>query len=314
MMGVAEFQSFQPGSAMAQLYVIATVWNPAGYESRYRLYRDFARHVEQSGATLYTVELATDDRPFAVTEAGNPRHMRFRTSHQLWYKENLVNVAVARLPSDWRYVAWLDADIHLIRSDWVAQTIAELERHALVQMFSHVVDLGPNFEVVKTREGFAYLAAAGAAGEVGVRGEPGLAWAARRSAFEAVGGLIDWSVMGSNDYFMALGMAGLMTADSTRLPGSNYAATLSSWQERCRERIGGDIGYVGNAIAHFWHGRRKDRGYETRWKVLVENDFDPALDLTRDADGLLGFTDRKPGLRQGLQDYFRSRNEDSTER
>lgn len=299
---------------MAQLYAITTIWNPAGYESRSRLYKEFAKHIEKSGVDLFTVELVSAHQDFVVTEANNPRHIQLRTSHVLWYKENLVNVAIARLPKDWEYVAWLDADIHLMRSDWPERTIAELRRHALVQMFSHVVDLGPNFEILKTREGFAYLAAAGAAGEVGVRGEPGYAWAARRSAFEAVGGLIDWSVMGSNDYFMALGLAGAMTEDATRMPGSNYAAMLLRWQDRCRKHIGGDIGYVGNAIAHFWHGRRKDRGYDSRWKVLVENDFDPAIDLTRDADGLLGLSDRKPALRRAIEDYFHSRNEDSTER
>ncbi len=44
---------------MPQLYAITTVYNPAGYESRFRLYREFAKRLEKSGVALYTVELAT---------------------------------------------------------------------------------------------------------------------------------------------------------------------------------------------------------------------------------------------------------------
>ena len=95
----------------ADLHVIAVISNPVRYASRERLYRDFARHVEQAGATLWTVEAAYGDRPHLITEPTNPRHLQLRTKHELWHKENLVNLGIARLPADWKYVAWVDADV-----------------------------------------------------------------------------------------------------------------------------------------------------------------------------------------------------------
>jgi hypothetical protein len=65
---------------MPQLYVTTTVYNPAGYESRFRLYREFAKRIEKSGVALYTVELATGDQDFAVTEAEDPRHSALEAS------------------------------------------------------------------------------------------------------------------------------------------------------------------------------------------------------------------------------------------
>ena len=99
---------------MPQLYAITTVYNPAGYELRFRLYREFAKRLDKCGVALYTVELATGDQDFAVTDAEDPRHIRLRSPHTLWYKENLINIAIARLPGDWEYVAWLDADIQFL--------------------------------------------------------------------------------------------------------------------------------------------------------------------------------------------------------
>jgi hypothetical protein len=45
------------------------------------------------------VELAFGNRPFEVTDPDNPRHVQVRSGHELWHKENLVNLGVARLPA-----------------------------------------------------------------------------------------------------------------------------------------------------------------------------------------------------------------------
>jgi hypothetical protein len=59
----------------SELHVISVVFNPLRFRSRYNLFRDFKRHVEASGATLWVVELAYGDRPFEVAECDNPRHL-----------------------------------------------------------------------------------------------------------------------------------------------------------------------------------------------------------------------------------------------
>src|SRR4051812_49367686 len=97
----------RPDQVSAPLYVVTPIFNPVRYRSRWKLYEDFARRVEQAGAILYTVEVAFGERAFAVTEAGHPRHIQLRTDHELWLKENIINVGVARLPHDWKYVAWV---------------------------------------------------------------------------------------------------------------------------------------------------------------------------------------------------------------
>lgn len=297
---------------MPDLHVVTTVSNPLNFASRYRLYREFSRHIEASGAILHTVELALEDQPFAVTEATNPRHVQVRSRHHIWHKENLINIAIGRLPRDWKYLAWLDADIAFMRPDWVAETLRQLQLNCFVQMFTHVIDLGPNYEPIDNYEGYAYRRLTGLEATKGI-GQTGYAWAARREALDSVGGLIDWSILGSNDYFMALGLFGQIEPATTRMPDSNYAAMLLQWQERCRKAVAGPVGYVGNTLVHYWHGRRADRAYSSRWKILVEHQFDPATDLARDRQGVLELTDAKPALRAAIRAYFENRNEDSRE-
>src|SRR5262249_49276675 len=204
------------------------------------------------------------------------------------------------------------------RPDWASATIERLEQHSFVQMFSHVLDLGSHFEPLGVAEGFAYRYLAGneklrnGGHDVVTKniGQTGYAWAARRDVLQAIGGLIETSILGSNDYFMAQALVGSLTLEMTRMPGSNYAKSLMEWQQRCEKLIHHDIGYVDTTILHYWHGRRKDRGYDTRWQILVENQFDPLSDLNRNSEGLLELTNRNLALRDAIRSYFRSRNED----
>ena len=110
------------------LHVVTCISNPVRYASRWRLYRRFAETMRTAGVHLVTVELAYGERPFEVTEVGNPDHVQVRlpSSDELWHKENLLNLGISRLPRDWRYVAWIDADIEFHNPDWAKETVEQL--------------------------------------------------------------------------------------------------------------------------------------------------------------------------------------------
>jgi len=138
----------------APLYVVTPIVNPSRYRSRYALYRDFEKHISDAGAELITVEAAFGDRAFEVTDPANRNHIQVRTNHEVWHKENLINLGVARLPADWKYVAWIDADVQFARPDIVEETIHQLQHFSVVQMFSHSTDLGPRHQPLGSAQGF----------------------------------------------------------------------------------------------------------------------------------------------------------------
>ena len=93
-----------------------------------------------------------------------------------------------------------------------------------------------------------------------------------------------------------------------------YRAAVLRWQERAKA-LRRDLGYVAGTVVHHWHGRKVDRQYWTRKRVLVESQFNPDTDLARDSQGLWRLvddgSDRFITLRDGLRAYFRARHEDS---
>lgn len=316
----------RPDRVTAPLYVLTTVFNNARYRTRYKLYEDFVRFVEESpSAILYTAEIAFGDREFALTDPNNPRHLQLRTSHELWFKENALNLLAQRLPHDWQYVAWLDADIAFVRHDWADETRQALQHYEVVQMFSEAHDLAPSHEFLKMHKSLMACYHAGMNPEEGAGlpmsdypgkpgkimfWHPGYAWAARRSAWDAMGGLLEFAPLGSADYHMAWSWLGLVERTIDHRFHPEYQRMLSAWGRRADHALRRNIGVVPGAVLHYWHGPKAKRYYETRWHILTETQYNPEEDLVRDAQGLHQLSQRSIPLRDRLRAYFLRRQED----
>ncbi len=82
--------------------------------------------------------------------------IKLRTDDYLWYKENLINIALDRLPDDCQYVAWIDGDIEFSNENLIYDTISKLETHNVVQMFEYANFLGPDSQVLRIDTGFGW--------------------------------------------------------------------------------------------------------------------------------------------------------------
>jgi hypothetical protein len=308
------FYASGPWSEAQTLHVAAAYSNPKRWSTRRRTFNDFRRHMAgAANVQLHVGELAYGDRPFEVTDADHPLDHQWRTSQELWHKENILNLVISRFPADWQYGAYLDGDFCMTRPDWALETIHLLQHFDFVQLFSTYQDLGPNNEPLGVRPGFAYnFARTGVAPRSYRAGAPGGGWAFRRIAFNAVGGLLDVCILGSGDSWMAYGLSGQPNNHpETHDPGEGYADAILRWQQRAAV-IRKNFSYLNNHAIHYWHGSKARRGYSTRWQILRQFKFDPRTDLFRDWQGIYQLTPDKPGLRDAIRQYFASRNEDDS--
>ncbi len=300
------------------LHVVAVVSNPVRYHSRYRLFRKFVASMRTTAnVKLHVVELAFGDRHFEI-EAGVDSILRLRSSHELWLKENMINLGVRHLlPADWRYVAWVDGDVAFQSDNWALETIHALQHHDVVQPWSQCVDMGPQGNALQMFNSFGSLNAAGTriqrySTEPYKFGHTGYAWACTRTFWENVGGLMDWPILGSSDHHMAFAMINEVDYSVHGKMTEAFKRKAREWQRDAYRVTSGHIGYVPGLLHHAWHGSKTKRGYRTRWQILIDNQFDPDVDLRRDAQGLL-FIVNKPHLEEDVRKYFRSRHEDGIE-
>lgn len=278
---------------------------------------DFRQHMAAvANVVLHAGELAYGDRPFEVT-GGDPNDVQLRTAHELWHKENILNIVIQRFPAEWQYGAIIDADFHMTRRDWALEAIHQLQHFDFVQLFSTYSDLSAECRPYRVMPSFAWVHWHGHEPRgheypygSGSPGATGGAWAFRRSAFDAVGGLLDVCILGSADWHMAFGLAGKVnTAPESTRCSQGYVEAVRRWQERAKI-LSANIGYVENHAIHNFHGSKIFRAYGDRWKILRDHDFDPARDIVRDWQGIWQLAGNKPGMRDDIRRYFRARNED----
>ena len=300
---------FKPKSD-CPLYVVLPYFNFCGFKRRRDLFIQFVeRYVKTPGLRLVVVEAMG---PAALGPLQVHEHIRLTSDSRVWLKENLINLGVKALPKDWKYLAWIDADLEFLNRDWVQETIRGLQRADVVQMWRTAVNLGPHGEAIKVDKSFAYMFVGSgtdwvASDKYGFW-HPGYAWACTRAAFQKMGGLPDWAILGSGDRHLAMSLAGL---GQTSCPGTiheNYKMMLKLYERGLKNF---KVSWVDGTIIHYWHGSFTDRKYRERWDILVQNSFDPFEDIGYTDEGLVQLTSKGRRFEKYLDDYFMGRREDS---
>jgi hypothetical protein len=329
----------RPDRLEQPLDVIIPVFNSARYRTRWKHYQDFVSMAERAAnaVRIWTVEIAFGDRAFALNSQPstlNHRVLRLRTSAELWHKERSQNLLLQYLLSqqpDAEYIAFVDPDITFVRHDWADETRHALQHYDVVQMWREAYDLDPSGGVMHRHRSFASCHAEDlspitdhrspvdyyAANRGGVNyWHPGYAWAWRRRALEAVGGLIDWAILGSADFHMAYALIGQVEMTLRKTLSRPYTNAMRVWQERAERGIKRNLGFVPGSIFHHFHGPKSARRYKDRWKILEQTKFDHTRDLVADAQGLYAFhhhgNARSNAMRDLCRRYFHERDEDAS--
>lgn len=309
-----------------QLYVITPIFNPRGFTSRIKLYKQFAHYMRSCGVQLITVEVAYGDKPFEVTMGDNMFHLQLRSPHEMWHKEASINLGIQhllRLVPDVKKVAWIDADVQFTNPNWVAETLAALDHYDVVQMFSQATSLGPDHEILWSHESaFAHWRKRKPLTVEGDKplnelsgGHPGLAWAATIDILNKLGGLMDSCVHGSGDSHMANALRGdvhtyYLYKDGKSGASPAFDRMLDNWQGLCDKYVKRNVGVITGTCNHYWHGNYDNRGYNQRWAIICHHEFDPYQDIYRALNGLYQFAGNKPDFEQDLRLSMIARNDD----
>lgn len=304
----------RPDQISQPLHVVTVVFNAQRFRSRWRLYQDYQKMVAASGAILFTVEVAFGNRKLVLKDIAGKNYLGLRGNDELWLKENALNLGFQRLPCDWKYAGWLDSDVAFARPDWANEILHGLQHYHVIQPFSQVADLNRNYQIISIFDSYSKRFAEGKLSKDSAgyyqdgTGHPGFGMFLRRSAFDDLGGFIDWAILGSADRHMWDFLTGTVRNWPAYL-GAGGVRMCKEWANRAK-KLHKNVGFIQGLLLHYWHGSKQHRGYEHRRKLLIKANFDPDRDLYRDWQGLWQLRKENITLRNGLRTYFQSRNED----
>jgi hypothetical protein len=297
-----------------KLHVIIVISNPCLYAKRYILAKQFMKkfECEESDVILYLVELIYEGQRFILTDKKNKRHLQLKTKKAIWHKENMINLGVKYLlPKTWKAFAWIDADIEFENVEWAKDTLKVLNGSKdIVQLFSHCVDMDQNNNTLNIFSSFGhnYINKKKYSTKSFDYWHPGFAWAITRKAYERIGGLYEYGILGSGDNIMALSLInnGLKALNSEST--EEYKDSVFQYQSKIKNLR---LGYIPGVIKHNFHGSKKNRRYTERWQILLKHNYNPEIHVTKDNVGILVPTSECPKeLLDDIYNYFKERNED----
>jgi hypothetical protein len=297
-----------------KLNVIIVVSNPCLFARRYILLKEFVQRMEleESHINLYIVELAYGKQRFIVTDSNNKNHLQIRTEHPLWHKENMINVGIKKLlPADWKAVAWIDADVEFESPTWALDTLKILNGSKdIIQLFGHCVDMNQHGEAMSIFPSFCFQFTKQLPYSKKPVNfwHPGYAWACTRKTYDRIGGLYEDAILGSGDNIMALSIIQKAKYAINEQYTEEYINSIFEFEKKTKLLR---IGYVPGVIRHYYHGSKKNRNYGNRWKILVDNNYNPTRHITRDENGIIVPSSQCPDtMLTSIMDYFKSRNDD----
>lgn len=304
----SELSGYAYHATSATVAAVTCFYNPQRSRRRIANYAAFAAQFPRCGLPLYCLECSASSQ----WDLGLAWRLRLRSDCWFWAKENLLNLAIDRLPDRFTHVLWIDADALLLADDYADRLTEALAKHTVVQgaaLCAHV-----------DRDGWLGAPQIGLAAHNALvrrpcalpnNGWPGLAWAAPRQLLADVGGLYERAITGSGDTIWTLAIYGQRNA-----PGPAhwwppaYLADVLAYVDRVAPHVR-SVGYVPATAVHLYHGEREHRQYLSRHRILWEAHYDPHVHVERTADGTLRLTDSAPlALRNGLRQYLLSRRED----
>lgn len=306
------------------LHVVAVISNPVRYHSRYRLARKFIKEMAATeNVCFHVVEAAFGDRHHELKEIClelGVDYIPIRTKSEIWIKENMLNLGMRsvtiRYPEA-KYLAWVDADVFFRDPHWATETVQQLQHFNVVQPWSDCADLGHRGGILQHFKSFGAqhqrrMPKQKSPNDPYQYAHTGFAWACTRRFFEAIGGLMDFPILGSADHHMGFGMIGEVMDTVHGGMTDGFKRRAKEWEARAVRATLREVGFVSGRIEHEFHGPKKRRYYRERWQILIEHKFNPDTDLMYDEAGVIQLVG-KPDLEQAIRLYNRSRMEDSIE-
>jgi hypothetical protein len=252
---------------------------------------------ERSNIPFFIGEIAFNEEPFVFPVAENI--FQYRSESYMFYKENLINLMVPKLPTQYTKVLMMDADIVFQEPNWYDVVSKKLDTCAVIQPFQTANYLNQQFQVIQIKHSVAAMASGG---------HTGFAWAFQR-AWLSENPLFDYSVIGGGDSILKARVfqTPLMSVHKT------YEKDYNAYNPKRTETLG----WCPLTVFHLPHGMKENRQYDTRNADLGSKFAALKITSVSDAvkrrdDGLLVWKDaHRAELNKLMKVYFMKRNDDA---
>ncbi len=306
-----------PKPTKSDMAVLLVYFNACSYKNLERNLRLTYMSLIDAEIPVFLVEHLFKDQEPIFPENGSTI-FNTRSDSYMFYKENLLNWLMPRIPSQFTKFYMMDCDLIFSSPTWYDDVSALLDTHDVVQPFQEAIWLKSDLNtILHKRIGFAYGHNLGHTLNLS-KYHPGFAWAFRRDFIEPIG-IFDLNVLGSGDTILAsAALQNYCIEEFWKMTNieDDYKSTNNyiNLFKNVRPTY-----YSNNMVYHLWHGSKLNREYNNRYTLfkqhcLKNNIFRYAELFEKNTYGIYEYKEyAREDLNNILLDYFKSRDEDGIE-
>ena len=282
----------------SEAVIIACYYNPTHNPYRLKAFNEFYNSIKHLNHRI--VECVIGDATPELPQ--NEFITRVSTNTTLWHKESLLNGIIAKLPAEFKYVFWIDADVIFTNQNWMQDAVVELQKNNIIQLFEYCVHLEkdmlrPDFNLDRAKltcgtadrhpSVWRSFGANHVDGKSGLdnydkHGHVGFAWGAKRYLLDAMP-LYDKALIGGADHIMAHAAVGQIGHSCIMKSFTDDIDAVNKWSETFYKIMQGKLGFVKGDLYHIWHGALENRQYLKR----IQDFTSTAKEITeKDENGL----------------------------
>lgn len=280
-------------------------FSPAGFQKPKQNLLYVEKLLRDANIPTFTIECVIGDQKPVIE---NPT-VQVKSNTYLFYKEQLYNLLVPKIPEQYTKLIFIDADILFSNSQWVDRVSNALDTYDIVQPFQTAKWFDyDNKTVIQTRKGTLFGLEVDKIPPADIANDkyhPGFTVAMRRSYFDKIHGFFDKCIFGGGDTMFC----------NTFVKKPNFKTFVNfityeyiKWFQHATN-VSCKFSYMPFTVYHLYHGKLVDRQYISRYERLQEFKdvpFDSLFFVNQ--QGLYETTNEK--LNQIMKDFFHSRNED----
>lgn len=245
------------------------------------------------------------------------KHIKCNENNICFQHYSLLNQAETIVPKQYTKIIYCDADLYFINKNWYEEASKALEVYNLIQPFTYCHWTAIDGTIDKKAKSILTVKPITEdllKSKFWTGAEPlhtGFAWGAKRVLWDSGIKLYPYNFLGGADL---VSLGAVCGPEITNLSLS-YAYMRNkitpfylNWKSRFHNYVNFKTGVISGDVYHEYHGTRENRQYDTRNRIVYENNFD-IESVYLNKDGLI--TIDSADILKLIKLYFFNRKEDN---
>ena len=283
------------------MIILIPYFNPCNSINILKNIKNVKKSLDNANVPYYIGEILFENQQ-SINVNEDDNIFSYKTDSYMFYKENIINILLDKIPNQYTKICIMDADILFQNKIWYNMISSSLNKLTICHPFNESIWLGKRYQPINIKKSIIETHS-----DDKVKGHPGFIWAFNKE-WLLKNKLFELCIIGGGDTLFASSILNLSNNKSWL--NESYNNYLKNFIYPTK------IGNINLTVFHLYHGDINNRQYESRNQLMIDllslyNLTDIEQLLEKNENGLLRWKENyKNKCNEILLTFFENRKDD----